>query len=87
MECEDTGGVQSANEALGSNQASVGKALDLTFDVKQIVVFNKTFGRQSSVEKLEIVPVMGNLQEDSMKSSWESKDPGYVESVDGVNIF
>ena len=54
---------------------------------KMLPVFNKTFGRQSSVEKLEIVPVVGNLQENSMKLSWENKDPGYVESADGVNIF
>ena len=56
--------------------------------MKQMLpVFNKTFGRQSSVEKLEIVPVVGNLQENSMKLSWESKDPGYVESADGVSIL
>ena len=47
--------------------------------MKQMLpVFNKTFGRQSSVEKLETVPVVGNLQADSMKLPWESKDPGYV---------
>ena len=62
--------------------------LNLTFDMKQMLsVFNKTFGRQSSVEKLEIVPMVGNLPEDSVKLSWESKDPGYAESADGVNIF
>ena len=47
--------------------------------------FNEASGRQSSWKKLEIVPVVGVLQEDSMKSSGEWIDPGYVENADSVN--
>ena len=49
-------------------------------------LFNKASGGQSSWKKLEIVPVVGALQEDSMKSSGKWIDPGYVESADSVNI-
>ena len=37
MECEDNGGVQSANESLGFDYAKVDKVQDLTSDIEQMV--------------------------------------------------
>ena len=80
-------GVQSENESLGLNHACVDIVKDLALEVQQMLpLFNKASAGQSSWRKLEIVPVVGALQEDSMRSSGEWIDPRYVECADGVKI-
>ena len=86
MECEDTGLRAKCKRVTVLWPPKCGQSWRFSFKMQQMSpFFNKASGRQSSWKKLEIVPVVGVLQEDSMKSSGEWIDPGYVENADSVN--